>query len=61
MRDDLSRSSRDVFLNLGPLSDAEQQRNRPWVDFLRDEGWGMTGRLRLKAKVERRKANCERA
>ena len=26
------------ILTLGPLSDAEQQRNRPWVDFLRDEG-----------------------
>jgi hypothetical protein len=25
-------------LPLGPLSDAEQQRNRPRIDFLRDEG-----------------------
>jgi hypothetical protein len=26
------------FLLLGPLFAAEQQRNRPRVDFLRDEG-----------------------
>jgi hypothetical protein len=46
MRDDLSRGLRDALLILGPLSDAEQQRNRRWVDFLRDEG----GTLRQKAE-----------
>jgi hypothetical protein len=40
-KDDLSRGSRDVSVNLRPLSDAEQQRNRPRADFLRGEGGGM--------------------